>query len=203
MAMVFPTSPTVGQVFTSGSRSWVWNGSAWDSPSAINVLQVPYGLELVKTQTIGSAVSSVTVSNAFSADYDSYKIMVNGGTASVNTNLGLRLGTTATGYYFGGADVTYSSSAIAGAALNNATHWSFVGYHHSSTIVLNCELLNPFLTARTIVSSVRPSLLTNQGGMTGTGFIDNVTSYTDFTLIVGGGTLTGGTISVYGYRKAI
>jgi hypothetical protein len=36
MAMVFPTSPTVGQVFTSGGRSWVWNGSAWDSPARDN-----------------------------------------------------------------------------------------------------------------------------------------------------------------------
>jgi hypothetical protein len=34
--MVFPTSPIVGQVFTSGGRSWVWNGSTWDSPRSDN-----------------------------------------------------------------------------------------------------------------------------------------------------------------------
>jgi hypothetical protein len=34
--MVFPTSPIVGQVFTSGGRSWVWNGSTWDSPARDN-----------------------------------------------------------------------------------------------------------------------------------------------------------------------
>lgn len=36
MPIVFPTSPIVGQLFTSGGRSWVWNGSAWDSPARDN-----------------------------------------------------------------------------------------------------------------------------------------------------------------------
>lgn len=29
--IIFPTSPTVGQVFTSGDRAWQWSGTAWDS----------------------------------------------------------------------------------------------------------------------------------------------------------------------------
>jgi hypothetical protein len=37
MPMVFPTSPTVGQVFSSGGRSWVWSGSTWDSPSLAGI----------------------------------------------------------------------------------------------------------------------------------------------------------------------
>jgi hypothetical protein len=171
----------------------VWNGTRYASP---------FGLTLLKKQTIGTAVTTVTVSNAFSADYDSYKIMVNGGSASVNTSLGLKLGSTTTGYYFGGADVAYSSSAIAGAANNNTALWLFIGYHHSSTIVLNCELLNPFLTTPTILSGGRPSLLTAQGTLTGQGFLNDSLSYTDFTLVAGSGNLTGGTISVYGYRKS-
>ena len=28
--MNFPTSPTVGDLYTLGSKTWVWNGSAWD-----------------------------------------------------------------------------------------------------------------------------------------------------------------------------
>ena len=44
MPMVFPTSPTVGQVFSSGGRSWVWNGSTWDSPRTDNPpLAIPTG----------------------------------------------------------------------------------------------------------------------------------------------------------------
>jgi hypothetical protein len=42
--MVFPTSPTVGQVFSSGGRSWVWNGATWDSPRTDNPpLAIPTG----------------------------------------------------------------------------------------------------------------------------------------------------------------
>jgi hypothetical protein len=34
MAMDFPNSPTVGQTFSQGSRTWVWTGTTWDSPTA-------------------------------------------------------------------------------------------------------------------------------------------------------------------------
>jgi len=44
MAMVFPTSPVVGQLFSSGGRSWVWNGATWDSPRSDNPpLAIPTG----------------------------------------------------------------------------------------------------------------------------------------------------------------
>lgn len=26
----FPASPTVGQTYTYGSRTWLWNGSGWE-----------------------------------------------------------------------------------------------------------------------------------------------------------------------------
>jgi hypothetical protein len=46
--MVFPTSPVVGQVFTSGGRSWVWNGSTWDAPRSDNPpLAIPTGNAII------------------------------------------------------------------------------------------------------------------------------------------------------------
>ena len=33
MALNFPSSPTLGQVYTSGDKSWVWNGTSWASNS--------------------------------------------------------------------------------------------------------------------------------------------------------------------------
>ena len=44
MPMLFPTSPVIGQVFTVGARSWVWNGATWDSPRTDNPpLAIPTG----------------------------------------------------------------------------------------------------------------------------------------------------------------
>ena len=43
MPILFPTSPTVGQVFTEAGRSWVWSGATWDSPSGRNQTAMPVG----------------------------------------------------------------------------------------------------------------------------------------------------------------
>ncbi len=29
-AIDFPTSPTIGQIYTFNGRSWVWDGTAWE-----------------------------------------------------------------------------------------------------------------------------------------------------------------------------
>ena len=57
------------------------------------------GLVLVKTQTIGSGVSSVTVSDAFSSTFDHYLITASGGAGSTQMGIGLTLGASTTGYY--------------------------------------------------------------------------------------------------------
>ena len=36
MPIDFPNSPTVGQVYTYQGKSWIWNGSGWDVPRALN-----------------------------------------------------------------------------------------------------------------------------------------------------------------------
>jgi len=57
------------------------------------------GLWLVKTQTIGTGVSSVAVTSAFSTNYDTYRIVVSGGVATNTDVMRLTLGSTTTGYY--------------------------------------------------------------------------------------------------------
>jgi hypothetical protein len=170
------------------------NGTALDASSLDKI-----GLWRVTRVTIGNAVASVTVSNCFSADFDNYKILVNGGTASANNNLIMTLNGAATGYY--GALIYGLSTGTAPllAAVNNAASWPFMGYHTTgSGIITAIELLGPNLAKQTVISSV----YYNTGGNgTFTGTLDNTTQHTGFTLTPTTGTLTGGTITVYGYNN--
>jgi hypothetical protein len=160
------------------------------------------GLVLVKTQTIGSAVSSVTVTDAFSADYDNYKIVLSGGVASTSSSLGLRFGASATGYYGGLIYGSYSGSTVNFGGTNNGASFSFVAVGTSNSLTGNIEVLNPFASKTTGISN--PYIDSATAGAAGfhSGFHNSATSHTAFTILVGSGTMTGGTIRVYGYRNS-
>lgn len=157
------------------------------------------GLTLVKSQAIGTAVSSVTVTGAFSATYESYKIVVTGGTGSINNDgIGLTLGSTATGYNAGYSGATYTTGANTSISNNNASSWLPGGYVLTDGLSFNVELTNPFLAKNTYFLS---SVISSVNARTGSGVLLNTTSYTAFTLTTTG-TMTGGTIYVYGYGVA-
>jgi hypothetical protein len=157
------------------------------------------GLWLVKTQTVGTAVSSVTVTGAFSADYDNYKIVYTGGTASASTYLKVTLGGSTTGYYGTLVYGTFATAVVSGNVNdNNAAQWSFVGAATTDFARLAMELQNPFASTRTFISATY-SDAGNAGSFNG--YLGNNTSHTAFTITPNAGTLTGGTIRVYGYRN--
>jgi hypothetical protein len=39
MALDFPSSPVLNQVYTSGGTSWKWNGYAWDAYNPYNTIR--------------------------------------------------------------------------------------------------------------------------------------------------------------------
>jgi hypothetical protein len=159
------------------------------------------GLVYVTSATIGTTVSSVTVSSAFSATYDNYLIMTTGGVASGDINMRVTLGSTATGYYFSGTYVQYTSTTVNGRASANDTSWD-AGYGNTNSCSSRIELENPFNAKRTIIRSAATNPGTAAYMNSYAGFLNDATSYTAFTITPGGGTMTGGTITVYGYRKA-
>ena len=67
----------------------------------------------------------------------------------------------------------------------------------------NTDIYSPFLAARTSYTWNYSGIVSGANGFysTGGGFLDNATSYTAFTLTPSSGTITGGTIAVYGYNK--
>jgi hypothetical protein len=159
------------------------------------------GLWLVKTQTIGTTVSSVTVTDAFSADFDVYLITVSGGVGSANLAINLTLGATATGYYSSGFNQQFTVSTINATNNNNGTSWPSAVYGSTNALSGQITLDNPFAAKRTMVSYQARGSSTNYFVNQQHGFLDNNTSYTAFTLTVVGQTVTGGTIRVYGYRN--
>ena len=153
------------------------------------------GLRLVKKQTIGSGVSSVTVTGAFSATYENYKIIVTGGVGSTTDFSNFTLGSTATGYYAAWVANTYANVA-SNAGQSNGSSFFYCAHQTANGIVSDIELNGPFASRQTYFNS---QIATDNTGITGNGYLAGTTSYTAFTLTPVSGTLTGGTIYVYGY----
>jgi hypothetical protein len=154
------------------------------------------GLRLIKKQTIGSGVSSVTVTDAFSATYENYKILISGGSASSNTNMTFQYGATAgTSYKFVliYADYNNTPKSLGSTGTSGFTYGGNATTNGLSALV---EVNSPFLTKNTRVRSDWFSP-TEAGVLSG--IIDTTLSYTSFTFNTGAITMTGGTIYVYGY----
>lgn len=196
-----PASPYDGQVIyeTDTDRCLVYNGTGWVQLSTGTAN--PPGLELVKTQTIGSAVSTVTVTGAFSTTYDVYKIVLSGGSTSAICNWRLQLGATTSGYYFSGRYNDYSGAGSGISQGANVASWQ-VGNGSTGGSYLNMEITNPNVADETTFQAMYADVLTNGSQNLTAGFLNNTTQYTDFTIFPSTGTATGGTIRVYGYRNS-
>lgn len=179
-----PTPPTfaVGQVLTAAQMNSI-------------------GLWKVKSQSIGSGSGTVVVPNAFSADFDSYQIVVSGGAlAAGDYGINMRLGSTITGYYYTGTYLTYgNASSWIGAG--NAAEWGAVGIATTNSLMANIFVANPFLTKNSFF--VADYTYNNPAGGRAqmSGYLANNTSYSSFTLFINASTFTSGDITVYGYRK--
>lgn len=175
------------------NKTYVYDGSAWQEVGNS-------GLVLISSTTIGSAVSSVTVSNVFSSTYDNYKIIVSGGAASAAGALQIRLGATTTGYYYVTVRYTYAGVASNDIGSNQAI-FAPVGGSSTDNLTLSCDLIAPYLAEKTSIYFNQVGPVSTSVAGAGGGFLDNTTSYTGFDLVQSTGTMTGGTIKVYGYKN--
>ena len=158
------------------------------------------GLWLVKTQTVGTGVSSVPVTGAFSSEYANYFITWQGGSMSGDTALRLQLGSTASGCF--GAFIhtpNYSGTTVQNAGDINTAVFTYAGGGNSSQAQMSVYLAGPNTATRTFITGGQVSYQTVFG--TYTGVEASTTQHTAFTLSPFSGTMTGGTIRVYGYRN--
>lgn len=198
-----PASPYDGQVIyeTDTDKTLVWNGSAWVylSTSTAN----PPGLELVKSVTVGSAVTSVNITSCFSATYENYVVSISNVTASAGGNIFRARplsGTTAvsSGIY---GNTFYIANGAAGGLTNGAlsnVNYSEVG--SISSVSKNGTVFRveqPFLANYTRFNFSDADENYWRFGA----FVHRAnTSYDGLQIDVNAGTFTGGTIAVYGYK---
>jgi hypothetical protein len=150
------------------------------------------------TVTIGNAVSSVTVSNAFSSLYEQYVITVSGGVASAGNLFGMSLGASATGYYQTRNGIEYSTGARTDGRDNNTVRWTAVGSGDANGLFCTINLANPSIAKYTYGTATYDN---GTAGVLVSLAHKVATAYTDFTFTASSGTWTGGTIRVYGYRN--
>ena len=176
----------------SDNSTSVYDGSNWVAVGAS-------GLVLVKSETVGSAVASVTVSNAFNATYNAYKIIATDVAASGNGILQFAFTGLTTGYYGSLIYASFAAGSVGGLGFNNVSSWTYSGGMDSAKLYCSIECIDPFLAKPTsFVAQFTDN--NNSGSMVGKQTSN--TSATGFTITPLTGTITGGTIKVYGYANS-
>ena len=153
---------------------------------------------LVKSQTIGNAVSSVTVTGAFDSTYDNYLIKITGMTGSASVDTTFQLGGITTGVYITSgfyqslASATINTYTVTGSTMPAGTMAS------TQNTQINIEISAPNLAVTKYVqmNSASATLRANSATQIG-----STVQATAFTIAPTSGTLTGGNITVYGFRK--
>ena len=160
------------------------------------------GLVFVKQVTVGSGVSTVNVTSCFSSTYTNYRVMWQGIAASANSYMGVKLlvGTTVNAAN-GQGNTFYVATAAAG-GLTNANYANALVLEAGNVTTSSdnagwIEVQQPFATKYTYTQACSA----DNNYLRWANFVmTNATSYDGIQLLPGSGTLTGGTITVYGYR---
>ena len=184
--MTVSTPTTSGQVLTS---AYVNNN-------------INSGLVWISTTTIGSTVTSVPVASCFSSTYDNYRIVISSVDCSLTDALFIMTLNNSAGstYVYSTRWNNYSTAAFGGANSAGITYWAVGLTATNDNINYQVEVQSPNLAKRTAFTTLGSS---DTNYVFGGGQDTNAVAQTGFTLAVTGAvtTFTGGTVTVYGYRK--
>jgi hypothetical protein len=156
------------------------------------------GLWLVKSQTVGSGVGSVAITNCFNSDFRNYRVTFEGGVQSGN-DLAIQIQFANTvGHY---ASMRYDAYNAVGSGTLNTSNQNFAYFGLSGAAnqaTFSMDVYAPNLAEVTKYSGMYTS---NNFFGTGGGVYFQTTQLTGFTIIFPGYTNTGGVVKVYGYRN--
>ena len=171
--------------------------------SDTNTFLANSGLVYVTSVAVGSGVTTQNVPNAFNANFDNYRIVISNVDCSIDGN-GVKLkldGITTAVYSSASVFSTYSGAAPTGGGYVNDAGGIQVGIT-SITNDTHCiiDICSPFVASRkTYTYQTSNANVCGSGG----GYVNSSLSATGFTIDPDGATtMTGGFITVFGYRKA-
>jgi hypothetical protein len=170
-----------------------YNGSAWANAGASS------GLTLLNTTSF-SAVASQSVNNVFSASYDNYKILLTltGFSGDGNVQMRLRVGgSDNTNNEYTRSKLFWASNNLSGVDSGSSGTSSFLIGETATNTSSSIELYGPFASELTKHNTQAAK---DNNGLIYSGSSTVTTSYTGFTLLTTGSTISG-RVSVYGYSK--
>lgn len=162
------------------------------------------------TVIIGSAVSTVSLNGCFTSAYDSYRIvyapLASSTTGSLLNYRFRTAGTDNSGTFYNWTGNATNFSGVASTVFGGPLTSGFIGYGaytgSSSYGNHSMDVFDPFLTQFTFIES--SGIGVAAGGTTFRTSIGNMyssaVSFDGISFIPNAGTLTGGTIRVYGYK---
>jgi len=172
----------------------VYTGTAW-------ITAISSGLNLISSTTIGSAVSSVTVSNCFSATYANYLVKVDT-VFSVNGARILMRGASSTGATYAGnfLSMDTSGSTVTGYQYVSSTYHEVGLSSSTGRTCTDVSVYNIFdaAVATRVIHQYAGHQYTGSGGSRDSATISSAS----LDLEPASGTMTGGTIRVYGYANS-
>jgi len=183
---------------TDTDKVEAYNGTNWVSVAPTST----QGLTLLQSVTFSGAVSSQSLNNVFDATYTNYRIIIKINAFSTADVFKMR-------FRVSGADNTTSDYRYMGSnqldPWTNTTYgntfWVIHRYQRANGMHFVADIFNPFATNYTTMLSSSAQVGQDPGVNTfGGGFIAT-TSFTGFTIFPDGGTMSDGTIKVYGYQE--
>lgn len=186
----------VGEVLTAANTNTYLANAGWN---VITPSSVTGGTLTGAKVTVGSTQSSVTVNGVYSSTYDAYKVVIIGSSASASANnvYYKQGGSAGATYYSNGYYMSAGSTVVNGMMTNAASTGIIVALTSAAFWSATFEVHNPFATAATTLTGQAAG---SAYASTSSGYDSNAASSTAFSLTLSAGTITGGTIMVYGFR---
>ena len=219
-----PASPYEGQVIyeTDTDLTYVWSGSAWISPSFVSTALT--GTPTAPTAAVGNNTTQLattafanaagglvfisktivtaggTFTNAFSSTYDHYKIIADV-TCSINGQGMYFRGQGSAGNTHNGNTLytTIGSTTPLVEQMSSYTTYAFMPGYTGTRLNMEIDFYNPY--SATIPTRMKSTFVGDTYSGSAYGRDTYAASSTSFYFTPIVGEFTGGTITVYGYKK--